>query len=225
MHQPQALKLCPQAELGVYPRERNISRILVPDLARRARSHARAGHALAGLTLPLWWAYFTVHGGPGVGGREPRPPSDLRPGANNREIHEAHHVLSLQLNPSSNPLNRQPCTPFRLPSTIPGVTSSSPPSLHHLRAFSLPALIRDPLHHLTACAHSRCLRSYTTSATKSSGHFFAWSHSLDSTVIYLTRVAGETCHAGPTLPSLRSLPERQPAGPFGTWGFVNPSKV
>ena len=192
-------------------RERNISRILVPDLARRARSHARAGHALAGLTLPLWWAYFTVHGGPGVGGREPRFPSDLRPGANNREIHEAHHVLSLQLNPLnrgaehrnpvwsagedgvglprsqtstlfgchystlSNPTHClsprhwpwQPCPPFHLLSTYtrppyPGATPSPPSSFHHLRAFSLPALIRASLHLLTTCAHPRCLRPYTS---------------------------------------------------------------
>jgi len=41
----------------------------------------------------------------------------------------------------------------------------------------------------------------------------------------LTRVAGETCHAEPTLLSLRSLPERQPAGPFGKRSLVTPFKV
>ena len=80
-------------------------------------------------------------------------------------------------------------TPVRLPHL-----------LHHFTicpTFSLFAPIREPLRHLTACAHSHCLCAYTTFANKSSGHFFAWSHSLDSTVIYLTRVAGETCHAEP----------------------------
>ena len=43
-----------------------------------------------------------------------------------------------------------------------GATPSPPPSFHHLRAFSLPALIRDPLNLLTTCAHSRCLRPYTS---------------------------------------------------------------
>ena len=68
----------------------------------------------------------------------------------------------------------QPCTPFRLHSTgtytrppYPGATRrtpSPPPSLHYLRAFSLPAPTRELLQHLTICAHSRCLRSYTSPA-------------------------------------------------------------
>jgi len=87
------------------------------------------------------------------------------------------------------------CAPFRLHSTYtrppyPGATPSSPTPFNHPRTFSLLAPIREPLHQPTICAHSRCLRSYTTFANKSSGHFFAWSHSLDSTVLHWTRVAG-----------------------------------
>ena len=76
------------------------------------------------------------------------------------------------------------------PPTYPGATSSSPPSLHHLRPFSLLAPIREPLHHLTTCAHSRCLsnclRPYTSPANKPPGHFFAWSLSLDSGDLHWT---------------------------------------
>ena len=47
------------------------------------------------------------------------------------------------------PRHGQPCTPFRLHSTYtrppyPGATPSSPPSLHHLRAFSLLVPTRAP---------------------------------------------------------------------------------
>ena len=43
---------------------------------------------------------------------------------------------------------------------------------------------------------------------------------VGAAVIHLTRVAGVTCHAEPSLLTLRSLPERQPAGPFGKRSFV-----
>jgi len=73
----------------------------------------------------------------------------------------------------SSPRHSPTCTPFRLHSTYtrppyPGATPSPPPSLHHLRTFTsrLPAPMREPLRHLTACAHSRCLRSYTSPANK-----------------------------------------------------------
>ena len=66
----------------------------------------------------------------------------------------------LCLCPYSSLRHWQPCIPFRLPSTYtrppyPGATPPSPPPLHHLRAFSLPAPTRELLHHLTICA--RCL--------------------------------------------------------------------
>ena len=118
----------------------------------------------------------------------------------------------------------------RPPYPGPGVTSRAH-ILHHsiicahsrcLRSFANPYIT---LPHLIACADSRCLRSSTTLATTHRGVFLAWGHSLDPAVIHLTRVAGVTCHAEPSLLTLRSLPERQPAGPFGKRSFVNPSKV
>ena len=60
---------------------------------------------------------------------------------------------------------------FRLLSTYTrppylGATSSSPQSLHHLCTFAFLAPMRESIRHLTACAHSRCLRSYTSPANK-----------------------------------------------------------
>jgi len=95
----------------------------------------------------------------------------------------------LCLCPYSSLRHWQPCTPFRLHSTYtrppyPGATPSPPPSLHHLRAFSLPAPIREPLHLLTTCAHSRCLRSYTSPANKLCFTICAHPHCLRSFTIH-----------------------------------------
>ena len=125
--------------------------------------------------------------------------------------------FSTGLRPPNFPFRSRPPLP---PSRHQPQCSPPPPNL-----FFACCPIHDPLHHLATCAHSRCLRSPTTLANNSSGHFLAWSHSVASAVIHLPLVAGETCHAEPTLPSLRRLPERQPAGPFGERSFVNPSKV
>ena len=68
------------------------------------------------------------------------------------------------INETGSPVPHSASTPPTLVhhTPVPGATPSPPSPLHHLRAFSLPALIRDPLNLLTTCAHSRCLRPYTS---------------------------------------------------------------
>ena len=103
----------------------------------------------------------------------------------------------------SSPRHSPTCTPFRLHSTYtrppyPGATPSPPPSLHHLRTFTsrLPAPMREPLRHLTACAHSRCLRSYTSPANKLCLNLCAHPRCLRSFAIHynhLTAYAHSRC--------------------------------
>jgi len=47
--------------------------------------------------------------------------------------------------------------------------------------------------------------------------------SLDSGSFTGAPLSRVTCHGNPSLLSLRSLPERQPAGPFEKRSFVNPT--